>query len=138
MTAETYRCIDIDRFPNERPTCGSIANYHAPECRAANAPPLAPPASAQRRARIRQHTRRVPAVRYEVHRNGKHPSIWVAHDNRGTCERRGDEHCFGSRGAHITGGPTAQAYLIDEAVKEVRREWAAFVAEMQARGKVFA
>lgn len=90
-------------------------------------------------ARMRRlgHSTRVPAIRYEVHRRVDHPSIWVAHDNQGTCEKRGDDYCQGVHGFHSTGGANAQAYLIDEATKDARRRWATFVTEMQARGKVF-
>lgn len=37
LASAGYRCIDEGRFLDERPRCGGIANYHAPECRDANA-----------------------------------------------------------------------------------------------------
>lgn len=100
---------------------------------------MTPEEKALRVARMRRlgHSTRVPPIRYEVHRRPDLPTIWVAHDNRGTCEKRGDDHCFGAHGSISTGGATAQAHLIDRATEEARRRWATFVTDMQARGKVF-
>lgn len=104
---------------------------------------MTPEEKAVRMARQRRldHSTRVPAIRYEVHRRWAHiptgSEVWIAHDNQGTCERRGDDWCFGTYGSRSTGGEGAQAYLIEKATEEARRRWEEFIAEMQARGRVF-